>query len=563
MHMKKFRDMKIRNKFITVLVVMAVLISTMMGLSFAAFLRMSHMMNEFANVQSTNTKAQMDMRKDIQTINKRLLLAMIDPENNTAADQKADFDERFAKMKSNIDTISATLGDDALIADLRTKFDALETSSDKILEMLSSGDTNSALAYYKDGFNNGTSEDFVSSLSKVGDLSDQQADAKISEARILTTRSSVMIGCIFAVVMIFAIIIFLHLARTISEGVRVMSEAMNELSKGKFNFKLVEEKSSNDEIGTMINDMHVVMQNLSSVVNQTASILTDMSNENFATELPHPEDFQGDTIPIRDGFEKVRNNLKNVFSNMNQVSESVHSGSEQIANGSMALSQGATEQASTLEELTATVTTLNDKIKANAKSAKDVEDFSANVADRITEQNEEMIKVQAAMQEIEEKSNQIENIIKAIDDIAFQTNILALNAAVEAARAGAAGKGFAVVADEVRNLAGKSADAASETSSLIEAAITAIRNGSKMVVNTAASLNEVKDNSVKSKELVAEIAEQMQEEASSISEITTGLEQISQVVQQNSATAEESSASSQELNDHAALLKDMVEKISY
>ena len=201
-------------------------------------------------------------------------------------------------------------------------------------------------------------------------------------------------------------------------------------------------------------------------------------------------------------------------------------------------------------------------MKENAASAKEVEQFSANVATKIADENEKMSQVSDAMKEIENKSNQIENIIKAIDDIAFQTNILALNAAVEAARAGAAGKGFAVVADEVRNLAGKSADAAKETSDLIESAIQAIQHGSKMVIDSAKSLNEVKENSDQSKLKVAEIADAMQREAKSIAELTTGLEQISQVVQQNSATAEESSASSQELSNHAATLKGMVDKIT-
>jgi methyl-accepting chemotaxis protein len=292
-------------------------------------------------------------------------------------------------------------------------------------------------------------------------------------------------------------------------------------------------------------------------------ILGQMAKGNFAEKLQHPEVYVGDTSPIKAGFEQISKNLAGIFANMNQVAAQVKTGSEQIANGSMALSQGATEQASTLEELSATISTLNDKVRENAKAAINVENFSADVADKITKENEQMLRVQDAMKEIEAKSNQIENIIKAIDDIAFQTNILALNAAVEAARAGAAGKGFAVVADEVRNLAGKSADAAAETSTLIEAAINAINNGSKMVVSAVASLNEVKDNSVKSKELVAAIAEEMQREAQSISEITTGLEQISQVVQQNSATAEESSASSSELNDHASVLKNMVDRINY
>jgi methyl-accepting chemotaxis protein len=341
------------------------------------------------------------------------------------------------------------------------------------------------------------------------------------------------------------------------------SEAMKKLANGQYDLHIDASNASNDEIGDMKRSASRMIIFNKGLISETSRMLTEMSAGNFAAKLENPEIYVGDTLAIRNGFESISNNLRGVFGNMNRVAAQVESGSGQIANGAMALSQGATEQASTLEELAATVNDLNDKVKQNASNARDVEDFSAEVAESINIENEQMNRVQDAMSEIEAKSNQIENIIKAIDDIAFQTNILALNAAVEAARAGAAGKGFAVVADEVRNLAGKSADAAAETSTLIEASIKAIHNGSSEVSAAARSLQEIKDKSDKSKELVAKIAEEMQREATSISEITTGLDQISQVVQQNSATAEQSSASSQELNDHAGVLKGMVAKINY
>lgn len=561
--MESFKNMKVKSKFSTTVVIIAAAMVLLVVMSFSAFIKMSSMMVKFSTVQYTNTKMQLGMRKDIQTINKRVLLAIYDTENNPVADQKADFDERFADMQESIDTIAATIGNDDLVAKLQSRFDELKADSYKILDIVDSGDKQAAIDYYRDGFNAVTSENFSSALGSVGDLSDEQADALIKSSGNFEKVVTIVLSVLAVLIIVFVVIVFMALARMIVGTVDIANETMEKLARGEFDVEIDKEKLSKDELGKMLGNMGDMTFKLKTLVGDVSMMLTAMSEGNFATRLPHPEIYVNDTEPIRTGFEKIAENLSDMFSNMNEVAAQVKTGSEQIANGSMALSQGATEQASTLEELSATVNNLNDKVKQNAKAAQDVESFSAEVADKITIQNEQMAKVQEAMSEIESKSNQIENIIKAIDDIAFQTNILALNAAVEAARAGAAGKGFAVVADEVRNLAGKSADAASETSTLIESAIAAIQNGSKMVGAAAKELNEVKDNSIKSKELVASIADEMQKEADSISEITIGLDQISQVVQQNSATAEESSASSSELNDHAGVLKDMVDKITY
>ena len=557
-----YKDMKLRTKFIFTLVIMTLLVTIVIGMAQMAFLKMSNMMvNDFVQVEYDNMKSQMSMRKDIQSINKRLLLAMYDSANNPVKEQREDFEGRFQDMRERLSRLEKTLDDKTLLENLSTAMDALEKDSYTLLDMLDKGDTEAAIAYYQKGFNAVTSENFVSALSAVGKLSDEHSAAKIQEAKDLRAKESVSIGIVFVLIILIYAFAFLKLQKDITGRIGTVSKAIKRMRSGHLNIAFNKKYIGSDELGEMVDDFASLSGELKKIITDICAVLSEMSKGNFAVQSMDENMYVADYASILQSYREINQNLKNVFGSINQVAADVEAGSEQIANGSVALSQGATEQASTLEELSSSIYALSARISAQAQKAGNVESYFGEVSEKISDENQQMGEMLLAMEEIEDKSNQVERIIKAIDDIAFQTNILALNAAIEAARAGVYGKGFAVVADEVRNLAGKSADAAAETSVLIESTINAVKKGVNIVDHAAKTLGDVMDGSEKSKEMVSEIAGSMVVDAKSISEVSKGLEEVSKVVQQNSATSEESSASSQDLNENAASLKEMISRI--
>jgi methyl-accepting chemotaxis protein len=271
------------------------------------------------------------------------------------------------------------------------------------------------------------------------------------------------------------------------------------------------------------------------------------------------------TIDTRDevgnlaqAFNQMAVNINEVMNNINNAAEQVATGSKQVSDSSMSLSQGATEQASAIEQLTASIEEISSQTKQNAVSSGQANEIAETAQSEAVQGNQQMQAMLRAMEEINNSSHQISKIIKVIDEIAFQTNILALNAAVEAARAGQHGKGFAVVAEEVRNLAARSANAAKETTDMIEGSIKKVEGGSAIANETAAALSKITEEVSKVAGLVGNIAIASKEQATGIAQINQGVMQVSQVIQTNSATAEESAAASEELSGQAQLLKEQV-----
>ena len=310
-------------------------------------------------------------------------------------------------------------------------------------------------------------------------------------------------------------------------------------------------------MNVLTKSLHDTINNLNTYIAKIENSLSNIADGNLTEAMTGK--FAGDFAKIKTSYNTILKSLINTFSNINNTCSEVSSGAAMVANGAQALSQGATEQASAIEELSGTIAEVSNQIDTNAESAKNAENLVDTATVKIGLCNNHMNSLLTAMDNIEVSSKKIGNIIRVIDEIAFQTNILALNAAVEAARAGNAGKGFAVVADEVRTLAAKSAEAAKQTANLIETSIKAINEGSSSVKLTADALNEVVDNTTKTNTLVKEISKASLQQAESVKQIDISIEQISGVVQNNTATAEESAAASEQLSSQSVMLKNMIE----
>ncbi|WP_298036644.1 methyl-accepting chemotaxis protein [uncultured Desulfuromonas sp.] len=260
------------------------------------------------------------------------------------------------------------------------------------------------------------------------------------------------------------------------------------------------------------------------------------------------------TVTPKDGEDRLRGAVKTVGKDLNDLlvqirrsGERIASGSNQISDSGQALSEGASTQASSLEEISASLNEIATQTRLNAENASQADRLSTEAKEVAENGNRQMVEMIEAMGEINQSAQDISRIIKAIDEIAFQTNLLALNAAVEAARAGQHGKGFAVVAEEVRNLAARSAKAAKETAQLLESSSTKTDRGTVIADRTAKALNEIVAGVTQVTDLVGEISAAANDQAEGIAQVNQGLTQIDQVTQQNTATAEESAAAAQEL----------------
>ena len=343
---------------------------------------------------------------------------------------------------------------------------------------------------------------------------------------------------------------------TILEPLRAVEDVAKELTEGNLHSTL--EYRSEDEIGRLAHSMRKSIRILGSYVDDIGRAMKLFAEGNFDVQ---PEvEWKGDFVGILDSFMMFEKSIADTIKGIQNVSNEVSSAAEQVASSSNDLADGATNQAAVVEELTATVAGVSEQVERNSQSAKEISARVDKLGNAILESNGKMHEMVDSMNEISDASKEIDKIIATINEIASQTNLLALNASIEAARAGEAGRGFAVVANQVNVLADQSAQAAKESSALIESSVRAVEKGMVIAGQTATQLEAVADSSKMITEEVTNIAETLETQKSEIQQINEGIEQINDVVQTNSATAEECAASSEEMSSEAENLREMIRK---
>lgn len=560
------KNMKIRTKLIISFVIIS-LISTISGV--VANIMMGNLNNQHHNTLLYYGFTQGDIGKAIMTIadydkQVRDVIGFKDTVQMKKALAKLEEDEQLYNTYAAEISANLQLEDEiAQYAKISAAYDAYITTSKPIIEQGNTFDateiSRAQAAAIRDL--DPLYEKLYTAWEELLILKETEGDgASATLSSMANTASIVSIG--ITIVSVAASVIFgLLIAGGISKPISACVKRLQGLSQGDLSSP-VNVTGAKDETGLLMEALYTTADSLQQIINDLSALLAELADGNLTADTERENLYMGDFSPLLDSLRKTISSQNEAMRTIFDASGQVSMGSEQVSAGAQSLSQGATEQASAVEELSATISDVLDVVQTNADNARAAGELAEKASEQMDASNRQMQHMVAAMDEIAESSAQIGEIIKAIEDIAFQTNILALNAAVEAARAGEAGKGFAVVADEVRQLAEKSAEASQNTSALIEGSVTAVERGKEIADETAARLAEAVESAEQVTKNVELISDASAKQASALMQVSSGVEQISCVVQTNSATAEQSAAASEELSGQADLLKNLVGKFT-
>lgn len=373
------------------------------------------------------------------------------------------------------------------------------------------------------------------------------------------TKAIIMLLALIIAAEAVIIVLINKISTKIVKPLSELNDAALELANG--NFDVTIDVHSNDEVGELGHSIEKTVNRLKEYIDyidEISDVLAAMADGKLAIHLKYA--YVGEFQKVKDALNHISESMTQVMTSIMEGSSQVSLGSDDLANAAQSMAENTETQAASIEELLATATTVAEQVKENRDNSEKSAEYTNEVADVMKASKEHMNAMREAMDKIQESSKQVVSVIKAIEDIASQTNLLSLNASIEAARAGEAGKGFAVVAGEIGGLSNESANAVNTTRDLINISLEEIEKGNAIVNDVIASLDEAVERVNIANGMIQDTAKMADSQMDSINQIRDGINDMSQIVQDNSAMAEETSATSEELAAQSVSLNDLVQR---
>ena len=447
----------------------------------------------------------------------------------------------------------------ALLNQLASKIDEGEKVRSTLMTQIKAGRYSEAVE-----LNNNTYLPIVNDIKSLSEQLENSIDKTAVNYYTMSKYTGVGMTVAGILLLIAGVVFGLHVTRkmagAIVEPVQEITEAAKIMYSGDMSVGERITYESDDEIGQLADALRGTTKNLSDYVNEISAILQRMATGDLTEDSDEITDFLGDFASIKESFVHILKRFNSTLTNIQTSADEVEEGANGISQSSQALAEGATDQASAIQQLDATVTSVANMATESARETQQAyDDIQKTVSD--AEQEKEKVKeLTDEMRRIYEISSEIDNIIVTIESIDSQTNLLSLNASIEAARAGEAGKGFAVVADQIGKLAADSANSAAETKELISKTVQEIEKGNAVTETVSQSFDRV----IASMNTFADVAHQINEtavnQASALEQVNQGIDQLSAAVQNTASSSEESAAISEQLSAKAEELDTLVRK---